>query len=143
MATKFNEMYGLFISQITDYELGMLDREEVAMVAENYLIRSLVNVQELETDVEDLDLENMQFNSELTTIEKLIIAKSMKYEWVQDRIYQEDLMRQNIGDRDYRAVQGTAYLDALRVLSNNLGREIRRDLLKYDWGKSHSYNGLV
>lgn len=143
MATSFEEINSLFLSQITDYELFNYSREELAMAADQYLIRSLVNIQELETNVQDIDVENKQFNTDLSIIEKLIIAKSMKYEWVQDRIYQENLMRQNIGDRDYKAVQGTAYLDSLRVLSNNLSREIRRDLLRYDWGKTSSYDGLV
>ena len=67
----------------------------------------------------------------------------MKLEWLRDRIYQEDLMRQNIGDRDYKAVQGTAYLDSLRVLANQLLDEIRRDLLRNDWGKSSSYSRLM
>ena len=68
----------------------------------------------------DINEETQEFNNDLSLPERLIIAKSMKLEWLRDRIYQEDLMRQNIGDRDYKAVQGTAYLDSLRVLANQL-----------------------
>lgn len=143
MATKFSDMYSLFLSQITDYEMGGLEREELELVASNYLIRALINIQEIETDIMDIDEENKVFNNDLTLPEKLIIAKSMKLEWVRDRIFQEDLMRQNIGDRDYRAVQGTAYLDSLRVLANQLSEEVRRDLLRNDWGKASSYNRMM
>lgn len=143
MATKFSDMYSLFLSQITDYEMGGLEREELELVASNYLIRALINIQEIETDIMDIDEENQVFNNDLTLPEKLIIAKSMKLEWVRDRIFQEDLMRQNIGDRDYRAVQGTAYLDSLRVLANQLSEEVRRDLLRNDWGKASSYNRMM
>ena len=136
-------MYSLFLSQITDYEMGGLEREELELVASNYLIRALINIQEIETDIMDIDEENKVFNNDLTLPEKLIIAKSMKLEWVRDRIFQEDLMRQNIGDRDYRAVQGTAYLDSLRVLANQLSEEVRRDLLRNDWGKASSYNRMM
>lgn len=143
MATKFSDMYSLFLSQITDYEMGGLEREELELVASNYLIRALINIQEIETDIMDIDEEKQVFNNDLTLPEKLIIAKSMKLEWVRDRIFQEDLMRQNIGDRDYRAVQGTAYLDSLRVLANQLSEEVRRDLLRNDWGKASSYNRMM
>ena len=143
MATKFSDMYSLFLSQITDYEMGGLGREELELVASNYLIRALINIQEIETDIMDIDEEKQVFNNDLTLPEKLIIAKSMKLEWVRDRIFQEDLMRQNIGDRDYRAVQGTAYLDSLRVLANQLSEEVRRDLLRNDWGKASSYNRMM
>lgn len=143
MATKFSDMYSLFLSQITDYEMGGLEREELELVASNYLIRALINIQEIETDIMDIDEEKKVFNNDLTLPEKLIIAKSMKLEWVRDRIFQEDLMRQNIGDRDYRAVQGTAYLDSLRVLANQLSEEVRRDLLRNDWGKASSYNRMM
>lgn len=143
MATKFSDMYNLFLSQITDYEMGGLEREELELVASNYLIRALINIQEIETDIMDIDEEKQVFNNDLTLPEKLIIAKSMKLEWVRDRIFQEDLMRQNIGDRDYRAVQGTAYLDSLRVLANQLSEEVRRDLLRNDWGKASSYNRMM
>lgn len=143
MATKFSDMYSLFLSQITDYEMGGLEREELELVASNYLIRALINIQEIETDIMDIDEERQVFNNDLTLPEKLIIAKSMKLEWVRDRIFQEDLMRQNIGDRDYRAVQGTAYLDSLRVLANQLSEEVRRDLLRNDWGKASSYNRMM
>lgn len=143
MATSFDEIIGLFLSQITDYELFGMERDEVAMTAETYLIRSLVNVQELETDVEDIDMTLKQFNADLSIVEKIIISKSMKYEWLQDRIYREDLMRQNIGDRDYHSVQGTGYIESLRALSNNLKKEIGGDSRKHDWGKPSSYNGLM
>ena len=143
MATKFSEMYSLFLSQITDYEIGQLSREDVEKVSYTYLIRGLINVQEIETDIMDINEEAQEFNNDLSLPERLIIAKSMKLEWLRDRIYQEDLMRQNIGDSDYRAVQGTAYLDSLRVLANQLLDEIRRDLLRNDWGKSSSYSRLM
>ena len=143
MATKFSEMYSLFLSQITDYEIGQLSREDVEKLSYTYLIRGLINVQEIETDIMDINEEAQEFNNDLSLPERLIIAKSMKLEWLRDRIYQEDLMRQNIGDRDYKAVQGTAYLDSLRVLANQLLEEIRRDLLRNDWGKSSSYSRLM
>ncbi len=54
MATKFSEMYTLFLSQITDYEIGQLSREDVEKLSYTYLIRGLINVQEIETDLFNL-----------------------------------------------------------------------------------------
>src|SRR5699024_9199476 len=143
MATKFSEMYTLFLSQITDYEIGQLTREDVEKLSYTYLIRGLINVQEIETDIMDINEQAQEFNNDISRPERLIIAKSMKREWVRDRSYLEDLRRQTLGDSDCKAVQGTDYLDARRGLANQRRGELRRDLLRNDWGKSASYRRLM
>ena len=62
MATKFSEMYTLFLSQITDYEIGQLSREDVEKLSYTYLIRGLINVQEIETDIMDINEQAQALN---------------------------------------------------------------------------------
>lgn len=143
MAVKFKDVYGLFLSQITDYELGSLDREEIEVVAKMYLLNSLLTIQETITDVMDIDMEKEEFKQDLTFAEQLLLAKAMKLTWVREQKYKEELMRKSIGDRDYKAVQGTDYLKVLTTVESELYTEIRRELMRDSWGKPNSYSGLM
>lgn len=143
MATSFNEIYPLFLSQIDDYDFGMISQEEMEGAMERYLIASLLTVQETLTDVYDIDLTNKQFNVDLEFPEKLLIAKAMKLEWVRGKKYSEELMRKDIGDRDYKAVQGTEYLETLTMVEKELKKEIRNELMKNAYSSAEKFGGLL
>lgn len=143
MATSFNEIYPLFLSQIDDYDFGTISQEEMEGAMERYLIASLLTVQETLTDVYDIDLTNKQFNVDLEFPEKLLIAKAMKLEWVRGKKYSEELMRKDIGDRDYKAVQGTEYLETLTMVEKELKKEIRNELMKNAYSSAEKFGGLL
>ena len=145
MATKFEEIYGLFLSQITDYELGNsnLSQEELMGFAEMYLLNSLLTIQNsVGNDIFEINMDNKEFVNNLRLQEKLLIAKSMKLSWVQRQKYRQELMRKSIGDRDYKAVQGTDYLRALTEVEESLSMEIRRDLIRDSWRQTDAYSHL-
>lgn len=145
MATKFEEIYGLFLSQITDYELGNsnLSQEELVGFAEMYLLNSLLTIQNsVGNDIFEINMDNKEFVNNLRLQEKLLIAKSMKLSWVQRQKYRQELMRKSIGDRDYKAVQGTDYLRALTEVEESLSMEIRRDLIRDSWRQTDAYSRL-
>lgn len=143
MATPFSEIYDLFLAQIDDYELGELDPEEIDIVVEKYLINGLVSVQSLVTDIEDVDLQNKQFNQSIPLMEKVLLAKAMKLEWVREKKYSEELMRKSIGDRDYKAVQGTEYLKELTTVEENLKKEIRHAITERSYKIEDYYGGML
>lgn len=140
--TKFSELYSLFLSQIKDYEYGHLTKEEFEITGENILINSLLTVQELSNNMFDIDIETKSFNRKLELSEKLLIAKAMKLTWVRDQKYRQELMRKSIGDRDYKAVQGTDYLRWLTSVEKELYQEIRHELLRYSWRTTGKYSEL-
>lgn len=142
MATKFQEIYGLFLNQITDYELGGLEREEIEAIAEIYLLNSLLTVQQVSDNIMDIDEVNKQFNYDLSLPEKLLLAKAMKLTWVRRQKYQQELMRKTFSDTDFKGVQGTEYLKALSDVEAQLEDEIRKELIRNSWRKSGSYNSL-
>ena len=66
MATKFQDIYDLFLSGIQDYELANIDEDVIDRFLKQYLLLSLPYVIEANSDIEDIDLENEQFNIDLT-----------------------------------------------------------------------------
>lgn len=143
MATKFSEMYTLFLSQIDDYDFGLIEQQELESILDRYLITSLLTVQEVLTDIYDIDFENKTFNVKLELAEKLLLAKAMKLEWVREKKYSEELMRKDIGDRDYKAVQGTQYLETLTMVEKELKKEIRNELMKHAYSSREKFGGLL
>ena len=67
----------------------------------------------------------------------------MKLECVREKKYSEELMRKSIGDRDYKAVQGTDYLKQLTSVESELRKEIKRDLIDYSYGNTSLYGELI
>lgn len=56
------------------------------------------------------------------------------------KLHSADLMRKEIGDRDYKAVQGTNYLKELSKLDDKIEDEIRRYSVEYTY-KGFSLEG--
>lgn len=133
MGTPFDDIYGLFLSQIDDYELFSVEEEELTSVIEDYLVNGIMNLVEAPEYLMDIDLENKSFNSELTSLEKVLVAKCMVLEWVNTKRNSAELMRKAIGDRDYKAIQGTTYLKELNNLEVSIRNEIRKTIIRYSY----------
>ncbi|HFI0463185.1 TPA: hypothetical protein ACGO1T_000529 [Streptococcus suis] len=134
--TAFREIYPLFLAQIDDYELASLNSEEEAnLYVEKYLLNGLPSVQDAFNDITNIDLENKCFSYKLSFVEMALIAKAMKLEWVREKRYSLDLMRKSIGDRDFKAVQGTDYLKQLGIMEKELRYELRDEIIKHSYSK--------
>ena len=143
MTTTFKEIYSLFLSQVDDYDFSMIGQDELDYIMEGYLLSALLTVQEVWTDMFDVDTTSKNFNIKLSLAEKLLLAKAMKLEWVREKKYSEELMRKDIGDRDYKAVQGTSYLEKLTMVEIELKKEIRNELMKYSYSSREKFGGLL
>lgn len=136
MATKFEDIYDLFIAQIDDYELFSVSEEELKEVVQDYLLNGLIHLVEGPEYLYEVDVENKSFSTDLSYPEKLLVAKCMTLEWINTKRNSAELMRKDIGDRDYKAVQGTAYLKQLSTSCNSLRAEIRQNLIRYSYRNS-------
>lgn len=133
MATKFNEVYRLFLASIDDYELVQIEDDELNYILEGYLINATAQLQSSYIDVSDFDLEAKEFSNDLMHIQKVALGKAMKLEWIGEKLYSADLMRKSVGDRDYKAVQGDGYLRQLSMMEIRLRKEIDRLLIDYSY----------
>lgn len=137
MATKFTEVYDLFLSQVDDNELSQVDADEFDYVLERYLINCFPDLEESMFDLNSIDMENKNFGIDLSIFEKSIISKSMKLEWLRQRMNSAELMVKSIGDRDFNSVQGFNYLKEISSLERELKKDIRNYVLKNSYREDY------
>ena len=141
-ATKFEGVYDLFLSQIDDYGLAQSEESVVEDVLQKYLLNGYLHIYSVLGDV-NISTESKAFSRELTMIEKLLFAKAMKLEWVGEKLNSEELMRKEIGDRDYHAVQGVAYIKELRGLYAAHSEELSRSKIDYTYNNEDMFKELL
>jgi len=136
MATSFSIIYKKFLDQIDDYELGIPDESELNEILFGYLdlARSL-HFPQCKKDLEQLT-ENLgvgEFAEDLTSQEQYILTLGMKKAWLSTKLNSGDLMSKAVGDRDYKAIQGTNYLKELSKLDEKIEDEIHRYAVAYTY----------
>lgn len=136
VATSFGSIYKKFLNLIDDYELNLITDEELNEVLFGYLdmARSL-SFPQCEKDLEQIteDLGVGEFKADLTSQEQHILALGMKKAWFSSKLNSADLMAKEIGDRDYKTVQGTQYLKELSKLDIQIENEIYNYTRSYSW----------
>lgn len=134
MATKFSEIYTLFLGQIDDYELATISADEMDSVLFRYALSAITNVNDSMQNIDRIiDIENKAFTTELDFTTKSIFAKAMKLEWLREKKYSSELMQKAIGDRDFTAVQGYNYLKEINIIEKDLAKEIKNYLIDYSY----------
>lgn len=143
MATSFHSIYKKFLGLIDDYELGLVSDEELSEILFGYLdkARSL-DFPQCRKNLELITESNGvgEFHEDLTSQEQYILALCMKKAWISPKLNNADLMSKEIGDRDYKAVQGTNYIKELSNLKSDIDDEIRRYEISYTY-KDFSLEG--
>ncbi|MFT8556559.1 hypothetical protein [Liquorilactobacillus hordei] len=143
MATKYSEVYKVFLNTVDSYEFSAIDDDELEEVLYGYLDAGRVMFINYHKDVYDTDEEAKQFNVTLDRFEITFLAKAMKLEWVMRNKNSEEMMRKAIGDRDYQAVQGYQYLDKLSKVERQLRVEIQEGLNDYEYSQSSLYGDMA
>lgn len=136
MATSFNMIYKKFLTMIDDYELGLITEAELQEVLFGYLdIARSIHFEQCSKDLEAITESKGvgEFQADLTGQEQTILAMGMKKVWISGKLNNADLMTVAIGDRDYKAVQGTQYLKELSKLDKDIEEEIRKYAVQYTY----------
>lgn len=137
MATPFTTIYKKFLAMVDDYEFAIVTDEELSEILFEYLDRS----RSIEFPQCTKDLESIvetgsglgEFTETLTSQEQHILALGMKKAWLSVKLNNADLMRKEIGDRDYKTVQGTNYLKEISKLETKIEEEIRNYAVSYTY----------
>jgi hypothetical protein len=143
MATPFQSIYKKFLGLIDDYELGLVTDDELNEILFGYLdLAKSLYFPQCQKDLEKYTEQNGigEFHEDLTAQEQFILALGMKKAWLSPKLNNADLMAKAIGDRDYRAVQGTSYIKELSKLDKQIEDEIERYTRAYTW-KNFSTEG--
>lgn len=142
MATKFQDIYDLFLSGIQDYELANIDEDVIDRFLKQYLLLSLPYVIEANSDIEDIDLENEQFNIDLTLTEQALVAKAMTIVWVDRERKNLDILRKTVGDRDYKTASTADQLKQLTNTHTALRKELEQQLIDYSYRRGNNWSSF-
>lgn len=133
MATPFTDVYSLFLSQITDYDLAKMPATSVEDNMELWLFSAIGFFSSCRQDLFDFDLTVKQFNSDLNHVEKQIISKFMVVAYLDTHLIKEDLMKQSLNSKDYRMYSPANQIKALIELKSKINSEANTLISRYSY----------
>ena len=125
MATPFSDIFGLFLSNITDYSLAELDDITLEESLKTWLVNGIAGYPNPKSDL-SFDLENEEFLADLNSTEKVILSKLMAIEYINPYILDETLLKQKLSLKDYSVHSPANHLKELRQLKESLSSEVSR-----------------
>lgn len=114
MNTQLEEVYGLFLSSITDYDYLELETEDFNNEMLMLLKKSLSKFRYKDNIKIDSDLG--EFSKELTDSEMNVISLGMLSEYLKSKIYNIELLRMNLGSKDWQMYSQANHLKELMEL---------------------------
>ena len=121
MNTELEEIYGMFLSSITDYSIPLMsndDFEEEMLV----LLKKSIARFRFKKDIAIDELMG-EFTRELTDEEKNILALGMVSEWVKPKIYSVEVMKMKMNSKDYQLFSEANHIDKLRNIKKEADAE--------------------
>ena len=121
MNTELQEIYGMFLSSITDYSIPLLsnnDFEEEMLV----LLKKSIARFRFKKDIAIDELMG-EFTRELKEEEKNILALGMVSEWVKPKIYSVEVMKMKMNSKDYQLFSESNMLTTLQKIKKEADAE--------------------
>lgn len=137
MASLYSEIYNMFLSDIKDDSLLNFTDSEREDILHGLLLKAITRFKACEKDLSDRvepDQETGtegQFNKTLTDEEMLILATIMRKYWLNDKIYNLELLQQRMTTKDWKLTSQAEHLLRLTVLAQELDKEISRMIVDY------------
>ena len=121
MNTELEEIYGMFLSSITDYNIPLLSNddfeEEMLMLLKKSIARFRFK--------KDIAINEFmgEFTRELKEEEKNILALGMVSEWVKPKIYSVEVMKMKMNSKDYQLFSESNMLTTLQKIKKEADAE--------------------
>lgn len=141
--TYYEEVYKSFLNSVDSYDLYQMDNDELEERLYGYMDAGRIALATyISADFFDDDIEAKRFNFKMKRYEIILLAKSMKLEWIREQKHSQELMRKSIGDRDYSSTQGYQYLDRLQAMEKQLSNEIRTTVNRIEYANQELYGDM-
>ena len=121
MPTEFTEVYDMFLSKITDYDILKLAEDELNQEFKMLLRKALARFVTIKNIRVDYDFE--QFSRELTGLEIDIISSYMVSAWITPKVNSITLLRPSLSSKDYQEFSKANYLKELMALKDSSEKE--------------------
>lgn len=131
MSTPYSKIDNMFISDIFDDTLLEFTEEERKEILDNLRTKAITRFKACKKNLNDRDDELQQFNITLSDEECLIIATIMRKFWLNDKIYNLELLKQRMSTKDWKLSSQAEHLLRLTVLKQDLESEISKMIVQY------------
>lgn len=131
MATPFNDVYNLFLSQVTDKSLEKIPEISLKANLQLWLMSATGFFSNCRQDLTDYDLELNQFNVDLTMIEKQILAKFMVVVYMGTHLIHDSLLKEHLNSKDYRTHSPANKIKALIEIKSQTNTEANTLVSRY------------
>ena len=121
MNTELQEIYGMFLSNITDYSIPLLSDEDFGKEMLMLLKKSIAKFR-FKKDIA-IDEFMGTFTRELKEEEKNILALGMVSEWVKPKIYSVEVMKMKMNSKDYQLFSESNMLTTLQKIKKEADAE--------------------
>lgn len=133
MATPFNEVYEVFLSNVHSYKLATMDEMSLEEELAQWLFGGMTRFTVARTDIYDFDKNMGEFNSDLDFLEKQILGKCMTLEYMNTHLMDEKNLSSALNSKDYRTYSPAKQLEALIKIKDTLGKEIDTLMSRYSY----------
>ena len=119
--TELQEIYGMFLSNITDYSIPLLSDEDFGKEMLMLLKKSIAKFR----FKKDIVIDEFMgvFTRELKEEEKNILALGMVSEWVKPKIYSVEVMKMKMNSKDYQLFSESNMLTTLQKIKKEADAE--------------------
>jgi hypothetical protein len=131
MASPYLEVDNMFLADISDDTFLNYTEEEREEILDGLRKKAITRFKACKKDLSNRDETLKQFNEDLTDEEKLIIATVMRKFWLNDKIYNLELLKQRMSTKDWNMTSQAEHLLRLTVLNQELDKEISRMIVSY------------
>lgn len=131
MPTPFSKIDDMFLSDISDDTLLDYTEEERENILDSLRVKAITRFKACKQDLSDRDEVNRVFNQDLSDEVCLIISTIMRKFWLNDKIYNLELLRQRMSTKDWRLTSQAEHLLRLTILNQELEKEISRMIVSY------------
>ncbi|WP_252225062.1 MULTISPECIES: hypothetical protein [unclassified Clostridium] len=135
--TEFQEIYDLFLNEITTYEFfnknGDFDENMMNETLSMLLKKAKIKCRKINHISLDTDLK--VFNRELTDIEKDLLSTAMVYCWCLPKVNDIEKLEGHLNSRDYQQYSEANHLDKLLNLKNSNKKDLDYMLVEYSTSK--------
>lgn len=133
MPTPFSDIYDLFLSKVSDYDLVELDDDSLNSLLKTYLLSSVSKFVSCKQDLSDRDDDALVFNITLTDLEKEILATYMVYQWIYPKVFNIILVKQIFSTKDFNIYSQANHLKELLKMKSNIELEVNRLIMNYSY----------
>lgn len=134
--TAYTEIYDLFLMTAKDYKLDELynsSEEDFAIYLQGFLVYAIADFTSCKNNLELRDDEEGTFLIDLTTKEKIILAKLMVMAWLKSQINNVTQFQLKLTDKDFKHHSESQNLTAKKEYYANLREEVSQDMVDYGY----------